>query len=63
MNPIIDALGTRAAFESCFVTSDVEVGPEGDMFELAFNLGKPITVNAILIAQDQFNGWSDEHAN
>ena len=50
MNPIIDALGTRAAFESCFVTSDVEVGPEGDMFGLALNLGRTIMLKAVLIA-------------
>ena len=48
--PIIDSAGNRATFESCLVTSDAEVGPEEDQFELAFDLGKPMLVNAILIA-------------
>ena len=45
------------------MTSDSEVGPEGDQFELAFDLGKPMMVNAILIAQDQFNGFSHRHTD
>ena len=49
-NPIIDSLGNRATFESCFVASDAEVGPEGDIFKLSFDLGKPKMVNAILVA-------------
>ena len=49
-NPIIDSSGNRATFETCLVTTDSQVGPEGDQFELAFDLGKPMMVNAILIA-------------
>ena len=63
LSPIIDSLGNRATFESCFVTTDAEVGPEGDQFELALDLGKPMMVNAILVAQDQFNGYSDDHTD
>ena len=62
-SPIIDSVGNRATFESCFVTTDSEVGPEGDMFELGFDLGKPVLVNAILVAQDQFGGNSHAHSN
>ena len=62
-NPIIDSAGNRATFESCFVTTDAEVGLEGDQFDLSFDLGKPMTVNAILVAQDQFNGVSNDHTN
>ena len=49
-NPIIDSDGTRATFESCLVTTDTQIGPEGDIFELAIDLGKQMMVNAILVA-------------
>ena len=61
--PIIDSLGNRATFETCLVSTDSQVGPEGDQFELAFDLGKSMMVNAILVAQDQFNDYADTHTD
>ena len=62
-NPIIDEFGNRATFESCFVTSDVELAPLGHQFVLGFDLGKPMMQNCITIAQDHFTGLSYEHTN
>ena len=51
-NPIINSLAERASFNSCLTTTDAQVGLEEDEFELAFDLGKPMMINAIIIAQD-----------
>ena len=61
-NPIIVPT-TRATHNSCFVATHTQIGPDGDKFELVFDLGKSMMVNAVIIAQDHFNGFSDEHTN
>ena len=58
-SPIISP-GTRATYNSCFFTTDAQIGPDGDQFELAFDLGKSMMINAIIIAQDHLWGYSDK---
>ena len=51
INPIVDDQGNRASFESCFVTDDSILGPNNNnLYELTFDLGKPMMQNAVLIA-------------
>ena len=45
------------------MASDIEIGPNDNIFELAFDLGKSMMVNAILVAQDQWTGYSNAHLN
>ena len=64
-NPIIapNTADLRATYNSCFWTENVQIGPDGDQFELALDLGKSMMVNAIIIAQDHFSGYSDGHTD
>ena len=48
--------GNRAAHESCYKTSDVELGPLGDMLEISINLGKTYMMHCFLMVQDVFSG-------
>ena len=47
--PLIDALGNRATYESCFKASNVELGPEGDRMVVEIDLGRVAFVHAIVL--------------
>ena len=51
IKPIVDDQGNRATFESCFVTNDSILGSNSNhLYDLTFDLGKPMMQNAVLIA-------------
>lgn len=58
-NPLIDMAGNRASFESCFLTTDLEMASYNHQYVLGFDLQKPMMIHAVLVAQDQFNGQSE----
>lgn len=59
--PLVDNVGNRASFETCFVTTETQLAPEGDMLVLGFDLRKSMMVHAVLVMQDHYGGQSNSH--
>ena len=57
-NAIIDTSGTRAGYESCYKTTSVELGPEGDKLIITINLGRIAFVHSLIAVQDLYNGYA-----
>ena len=64
LKPLIDLSGNRAAYQPCFKTTHVELGPEGHIQILGFDLSETVFMHAILLVQDLFSGvWPSDHTN
>ena len=42
LKPLIDSAGNRAAYESCYKTTDAELAPLGDVMVITIDFGKSI---------------------
>ena len=49
LKPLIDLSGNRAAYQPCFKTTHVELGPKGHMHVLGFDLSETVFMHAILL--------------
>jgi len=62
--PLIDVFGNRATYQPCFKTTNVELGPEGHIQVLGFDLSETVFMHAILLVQDFFTGRrASDHTN
>ena len=52
--PRIDSNDNRAATDSCYETSYVQLGPLGDKMVITVDLSKTFFVHAVLVVQDLF---------
>ena len=56
--------GKRSEFESCFKTTDVQLGPIGHKMVITIDLGKILFVHCLLVVQDLFDGlFPNAHIN
>ena len=64
LEPLVDLGGNRAAYQPCFKTTHVELGPNGHMHVLGFDLSETVFMHAILLVQDFFSGYmASQHTN
>lgn len=54
LKPQLDQIGTRATYNSCYKTTEVQLGPLGNKMIITINLGKPFLVHAMLVIQDLY---------
>jgi len=53
----MNASGIRAAYQSCYKTSNIELAAEGHILKVVINLGEPLFIHSVLVVQDLFTGW------
>ena len=49
LRPYIDWSKNSATYDSCYKTTNAQLGPEGDTMVVSINLGKPVFVHAVLV--------------
>ena len=62
LKPMINSLGNRATYESCYKTSYVQLEPLDNKLEITINFGAPYFMHCILMVQDVFEGiYQNDH--
>lgn len=57
-----DSTGTQVTYESCFITTENELGANGHQLMLGVDFGKSFLMHAILMVQDVYGGRNaDDH--
>lgn len=49
LSPLIDQASNRAPYDSCYRTTEVQLGPLGHKMIITIDLGKPHLVHALLV--------------